>query len=403
MRWGCRWRSRERARTDHTSAVVAYFGDGASSQGDVNESFIWASVFDAPVVFFCQNNQWAISRAAGEADPDPAVPPGARVRLPRGPGRRQRRARGACGDPAAPAGRPRGRRADADRGVHLPDGRAHHLGRSDPLPARRAISRPGSSRTRSSGCGRSCGRASSWTRSSSTTSTTESEALAVRLREGCRALPDPDPWRSSTTSTPSRTPLRRLPSGGSSPTTWRPSRPAAGRRSRWRETLTMAKALNAGLRALPRGRRPRPLIMGEDVGQARRGLPGHRRAAEGLRRATRDRHPAGRERHPRHRDRTGHARASDRSSRSSSTASSSPPTTRSSASWPRCTPGPRVRCRMPVVVRIPYGGGIGAVEHHSESPGGVLRAHRRAAGGDALPHPWTPTGCSGRRSPATTR
>ncbi|HVQ93286.1 MAG TPA: pyruvate dehydrogenase (acetyl-transferring) E1 component subunit alpha [Mycobacteriales bacterium] len=43
------------------NAVIAYFGDGASSQGDVNESFVWASVFNAPVVFFCQNNQWAIS------------------------------------------------------------------------------------------------------------------------------------------------------------------------------------------------------------------------------------------------------------------------------------------------------------------------------------------------------
>jgi pyruvate dehydrogenase E1 component alpha subunit len=43
------------------AAVIAYFGDGATSQGDVNESFIWASVFNAPVVFFCQNNQWAIS------------------------------------------------------------------------------------------------------------------------------------------------------------------------------------------------------------------------------------------------------------------------------------------------------------------------------------------------------
>ncbi len=46
---------------DRDSAVIAYFGDGASSQGDVNEAFIWASVFNAPVVFFCQNNQWAIS------------------------------------------------------------------------------------------------------------------------------------------------------------------------------------------------------------------------------------------------------------------------------------------------------------------------------------------------------
>jgi pyruvate dehydrogenase E1 component alpha subunit len=47
--------------SDDSEAVVAYFGDGASSQGDVNESFVWASVFNAPVVFFCQNNQYAIS------------------------------------------------------------------------------------------------------------------------------------------------------------------------------------------------------------------------------------------------------------------------------------------------------------------------------------------------------
>jgi 2-oxoisovalerate dehydrogenase E1 component alpha subunit len=47
--------------SDEDAAVIAYFGDGATSQGDVNEAFIWASVFNAPVVFFCQNNQWAIS------------------------------------------------------------------------------------------------------------------------------------------------------------------------------------------------------------------------------------------------------------------------------------------------------------------------------------------------------
>ncbi len=46
---------------ERDAAVIAYFGDGATSQGDVNEAFIWASVFNAPVVFFCQNNQWAIS------------------------------------------------------------------------------------------------------------------------------------------------------------------------------------------------------------------------------------------------------------------------------------------------------------------------------------------------------
>jgi 2-oxoisovalerate dehydrogenase E1 component alpha subunit len=46
---------------DRSEAVIVYFGDGATSQGDVNEAFVWASVFNAPVVFFCQNNQWAIS------------------------------------------------------------------------------------------------------------------------------------------------------------------------------------------------------------------------------------------------------------------------------------------------------------------------------------------------------
>jgi len=42
-------------------AVLTFFGDGASSQGDVLESFVWAASFNAPVVFLCQNNQWGIS------------------------------------------------------------------------------------------------------------------------------------------------------------------------------------------------------------------------------------------------------------------------------------------------------------------------------------------------------
>ena len=52
---------RDGAVGEDGEAVIAYFGDGATSQGDVNEAFIWASVNNAPVVFFCQNNQWAIS------------------------------------------------------------------------------------------------------------------------------------------------------------------------------------------------------------------------------------------------------------------------------------------------------------------------------------------------------
>ena len=41
--------------------AVAYFGDGATSQGDVNEAMVFASSFRAPAVFVCSNNQWAIS------------------------------------------------------------------------------------------------------------------------------------------------------------------------------------------------------------------------------------------------------------------------------------------------------------------------------------------------------
>ncbi|MFW0180060.1 thiamine pyrophosphate-dependent enzyme [Rothia sp. P5766] len=42
-------------------AVVVYFGDGSSTEGDVHESMIFAASYNAPVLFFVQNNQWAIS------------------------------------------------------------------------------------------------------------------------------------------------------------------------------------------------------------------------------------------------------------------------------------------------------------------------------------------------------
>jgi pyruvate dehydrogenase E1 component alpha subunit len=44
-----------------SQVVVTYFGDGAASQGDVNEAFNWAATRSLPVLFICQNNQWAIS------------------------------------------------------------------------------------------------------------------------------------------------------------------------------------------------------------------------------------------------------------------------------------------------------------------------------------------------------
>lgn len=42
-------------------AVLVYFGDGATSQGDTNEAMIFAQSYQTPQVFFLQNNHWAIS------------------------------------------------------------------------------------------------------------------------------------------------------------------------------------------------------------------------------------------------------------------------------------------------------------------------------------------------------
>lgn len=50
------------ARLDGSDEVVmTYFGDGATSQGDFHEAMNFAAVFDSPVIFVCQNNQYAIS------------------------------------------------------------------------------------------------------------------------------------------------------------------------------------------------------------------------------------------------------------------------------------------------------------------------------------------------------
>ena len=47
-------------RGDDVASVV-FFGDGATSEGDFHEAMNFAAVFKAPTVFFCTNNQWAIS------------------------------------------------------------------------------------------------------------------------------------------------------------------------------------------------------------------------------------------------------------------------------------------------------------------------------------------------------
>ncbi|MFO8115690.1 MAG: pyruvate dehydrogenase (acetyl-transferring) E1 component subunit alpha [Halorubrum sp.] len=55
---GASWAAKLR-ETDE--AFLCYFGDGATSEGDFHEGVNFAGVFDTPTVFFCNNNQWAIS------------------------------------------------------------------------------------------------------------------------------------------------------------------------------------------------------------------------------------------------------------------------------------------------------------------------------------------------------
>ncbi|MES3518176.1 MAG: pyruvate dehydrogenase (acetyl-transferring) E1 component subunit alpha [Natronomonas sp.] len=55
---GMAWAAKRRGERQ---AFVCHFGDGATSEGDFHEGLNFAGVFDVPVVFFCNNNGWAIS------------------------------------------------------------------------------------------------------------------------------------------------------------------------------------------------------------------------------------------------------------------------------------------------------------------------------------------------------
>src|SRR5881296_547739 len=80
LAWG------KRLRGENTCAI-AYFGDGATSEGSFHEGANFAGVMRAPLVLFCNNNQWAIStpleaQTAAETLADKAVGygiPGVRV------------------------------------------------------------------------------------------------------------------------------------------------------------------------------------------------------------------------------------------------------------------------------------------------------------------------------------
>ncbi|MHA3703701.1 pyruvate dehydrogenase (acetyl-transferring) E1 component subunit alpha [Jatrophihabitans sp. YIM 134969] len=173
-------------------AAVAYYGDGAMSQGDVNEAFVFAASYQAPVVFFCQNNQWAISeplalqtriplvqRASGFGIPGIRVDGNDVVAVYAATRQALDRARAGQGPTLIEAVTYRmGAHTTSDDPTKYRDGaEVEHWRARDPLA--RMVEHLSARGVLTDEVAASIG--------------AEATALADRMREGCKALPDPEP------------------------------------------------------------------------------------------------------------------------------------------------------------------------------------------------------------------
>ncbi len=139
----------------HRGAGV--LGDGATSEGDFHEAVNFAAVFRAPVVFFVQNNRYAISVPLSRQTAAPSL-------AYKGIGYGVASEQVDGNDPVAVLAvldqggraRPRRQRAVPGRGAHLPDGAAHQRRRRHPLPRRGRGRRVARAATRSPGWRPTC-------------------------------------------------------------------------------------------------------------------------------------------------------------------------------------------------------------------------------------------------------
>jgi 2-oxoisovalerate dehydrogenase E1 component beta subunit len=354
--------------SDDRSHGLAHFGDGASAQGDVNEAFVFAASYNAPVVFFCQNNQWAISSRST-----------ARARIPLYRARGSASASRACRSTATTSSRRHGRhrgtaleRARAGEGPTFIEAFTYRMGAhtTSDDPTRYRISddvekwrlrdpierlKVYLKRNRASPI-----------RSSSTTSSARRTSSAV---EGAAAGPRSAKADQASRATGDVRPrLRRaaprLHRGAAAEPIADYDR-RSGTEVHAMTTMTMAKGLNAGLRRAMEAD-DQGLLMGEDIGK----LGGVFRITDGLQKDFGEHRvidsPLAESGIVGTAVGMAHARLPTRSSRSSSTASSTRRSTRSCARWRRYMRyRSQGKVKMPIVIRIPFGGGIGAVEHHS--------------------------------------
>ena len=345
---------------DRDTAVIGYFGDGATSQGDVNEAFVFASSYNAPIVFFCQNNQWAISepierqsriplfrRAAGFGFPGVRVDGNDVLAVHAVTTAALERARSGNGPSLIEAYTYRmGAHTTSDDPTkyRLAD-ELEHWRLKDPIERVRAyLSRHGAADEEF--FAEVDAEAATWPGTARRLPGPAAAAAGRRVRLGLRRA-DPPPGRAAGR-------VRRLPGD-----VRRRGEPGMTR-------LTLAKALNAGLRRALEAD-PKVVLAGEDIGK----LGGVFRVTEGLQKDF------------------GEHRVIDSPLAESGIIGTAvgmairgyrpvceiqfdgfvyPAFDQIVSQVAKMHFRSSGKVRMPMVIRIPFGGGIGAVEHHSESP-----------------------------------
>ena len=237
-------------KTDRVA--VAFFGDGAVNNGAFHEGLNLASIWKLPVLFVCENNQYATEVPFHYAAGNPTVAVAGRLLRPAGRrGGRQRRAGGPRGGRRSGAPRPRRRRADAARVPDLPHpaarrghGRLHlpHARRSrgveDALPDPAAAA------------------AARW-RPASTSDELDAHGGRDRARRSRRptAFAEQSPWPDPATATDAR--LRRA------------GAPRSGRRRSGRRRAREITFMQATLEALSdeMAHNPTIFVLGEGIGK----------------------------------------------------------------------------------------------------------------------------------------